>query len=992
MEFRILGPLEVLDNDGCPVEIGGQKQRALLAVLLLRANEVVSLDTLIEELWGETPPSTAAKTLQAHVSRLRRALGDEATPGSGLLETRGHGYVLRVEPGQLDAETFRSKLEEARSVLAGGDPETAAEALRQALALWRGPALADFAYEQFAQNEIGRLEELRLAALEERIEADLALGRHSMLVPELETLVARHPLRERLLGQLMLALYRSDRQAEALQAYQQGRQALAEELGLEPSQSLQRLERQILDQDTAIAPADRIERPQFVPAQVWRHPRRLVLAGALVVVAAVAAAAVQLTRGGETVAAAGAIMLDAQTSKVLDALPLGTAPSSIAVGKGAVWVLDADDRTVSQVDPKSRTVQRTFSTASVPTDIAAGSGAIWLANADEASVSRLDAESGEVDATITLPRSRGGLRYGVLPGLSRQQIALTHDAVWAINPDGTVSRIDPRTNRLAATIRNVAAENIAAGDGEVWITEGTNIAEIDPSLNVVSRRIEVAADTLSELTIGAGAVWVTDPFGGKVWRIEVEPKRVKRAIRLETWVAAISFGEGVVWAANEIADEVYRIDPRTNGVKVVSRIFAPRSIEAGNGVVWVTAASPPSRDASLPAPVCGPLFYRGRGNPDVLLVSDLPLKGDVRASTLPMVQGLRFVLDQREFEAGGYTVGFQSCDSATAQAGTSDFFRCGLNAKAFARNLRVVAEFGSYFSPCSYLQIPIANQAPAGPLAMISPSNTLPDLTEDEKLYPTGTRNFVRLAAADHHQAIAQARFAKELGARRFFSLAPGDDDPYGGGFAPQVRTAGQRLGLDLAGSAEYDRNSRDFTGLARRVAATRPDAVVIADIIVPATGALIRDLRAVLGPDVALIAPDGFASITDLLSLAGAGAQGMYVSNYGVPNSHLPPRGKRFLEDFAAARGGGPGPNYSAAYGAQAAEILLDAIARSDGTRSSVTRELRRTSVEDGILGDIRFDRNGDLVQAPVTFFRVIGRRFVVDRVVTARSALLDR
>ena len=453
-------------------------------------------------------------------------------------------------------------------------------------------------------------------------------------------------------------------------------------------------------------------------------------------------------------------------------------------------------------------------------------------------------------------------------------------------------------------------------------------------------------------------------------------------------MSGIAFGDGAVWATNEIADEVYRIDPRTNRARVVSRTAAPRSVDAGEGSVWATAASPPSPDAALPAPACGAVFYGGEDQPELLLVSDLPLKGASRASTRAMVDGFRLVLEQRGFDAGGFSVGYQSCDVSTAQAGASDFFRCGLNAKAYARNLRVVGVFGSYQSYCSYLQIPITNEAPNGSLAMISPSNTLPELTEDDELYPTGTRNYVRIAAADHLQAVAHAELVRQLERRRLFVLSP-RDDTYPG-FAADVRTAAKRLGLVVAGSAVYDQEAEGFLQLARRIARTRPEAVTIADILVPGTGTLVRDLRAVLGPDVALIAPDGFALIDDLLKLAGPAAQGMYVTNYGIPNSELPPRGQRFLEDFAAARRGG-GPDFSAAYGAQAAELLLDAIARSDATRSSVNRELRRTRVRNGILGDIRFDRNGDLVEGPVTVFRVEAD-FVVDRVVTARSALLQR
>ncbi len=245
MEFRILGPLEVR-RDGVPLSPGGPKQRALLALLLLHANEPVSRAALIDGLWGERPPETAAKALQVYVSQLRRALGRE------LVRTRPGGYQLVVQPDALDLGRFERLVAEARAAT----PSAAAPKLREALGLWRGAALADFADESFAQTEIGRIEELRLAAAEALAEAELALGRHAELVAELEGLVARNPLRERLRGQHMLALYRSGRQAEALEAYQAARSKLVEELGIEPGRALQELERAILRQDPALdAPA-----------------------------------------------------------------------------------------------------------------------------------------------------------------------------------------------------------------------------------------------------------------------------------------------------------------------------------------------------------------------------------------------------------------------------------------------------------------------------------------------------------------------------------------------------------------------------------------------------------------------------------------------------------------------------------------------------------------------------------------------------------------
>src|SRR5947208_6582088 len=211
-DFRILGPLEVSDETGALL-LGGQKQRAVLALLLLEPGRVVSNDRLIDALWGEQPPRTAVTSLQNFVSQLRKTLGPE------VLETKPPGYRLNVRQGELDLDRFRARVEGVRLA----EPDERAETLRKALELWRGPALADFSFEAFAQPHITHLEELRLATLEERVQADLDAARHSELVGELEALVEEHPVRERLRGQYMLALYRSGRQAEALQAYQDGR-------------------------------------------------------------------------------------------------------------------------------------------------------------------------------------------------------------------------------------------------------------------------------------------------------------------------------------------------------------------------------------------------------------------------------------------------------------------------------------------------------------------------------------------------------------------------------------------------------------------------------------------------------------------------------------------------------------------------------------------------------------------------------------------------
>jgi DNA-binding SARP family transcriptional activator/basic membrane lipoprotein Med (substrate-binding protein (PBP1-ABC) superfamily) len=290
MDFRLLGPLEV-DADGLPVSLGGARVRALLALLLLHRNEVVPLDRIVDELWAE-PPKTAEQVVRVYVSNLRKAL----EPPQVIL-TRGSGYLLQVGADDVDVDRFDALRREGRRLFAAGEPVQAAKALSDALALWRGAPLQDFAYERFAQSEIARLEELRLATLEDLFDSRLAADQDSELVADLEQLVEANPLRERLRAQLMLALYRSGRQADALEIYQRGRRHLVDELGLEPSEGLRQLEARILQQDPAL------DRPSAVPRSAEEPPpssrratvRRAVLA--ILLVGVVAASVIAATNG-----------------------------------------------------------------------------------------------------------------------------------------------------------------------------------------------------------------------------------------------------------------------------------------------------------------------------------------------------------------------------------------------------------------------------------------------------------------------------------------------------------------------------------------------------------------------------------------------------------------------------------------------------------------------------------------------------------------------
>jgi branched-chain amino acid transport system substrate-binding protein len=565
--------------------------------------------------------------------------------------------------------------------------------------------------------------------------------------------------------------------------------------------------------------------------------------------------------------------------------------------------------------------------------------------------------------------------------------------VWAINPDQTVSRIDPQTNRRVATIKAVTAVNVAADEQRAWVVERNAVAAIDAKTNKVVKRVEIAADSLTTIAVGGGAVWIADPLGGSVWRVDPDPEPRLRQIPLDLGVRGVAFGRGAAWVTNEIADKVQRIDPRTNRAHLVSRVIGPQQVAVGPSGVWVTALGRQVGGWTLPQPSWGGVIA-GSAAAELIIASDLPLKRPTRNWTAPMTQAIRFVLERRGFKAGRHTVGYQSCDNATAQAGGADFYRCFSNAKAFARTAPVVGVIGAYESFCSAMEIPVLNQAPGGPVAMISPSNTINDLTrplpgappsELRKLYPSGRRNDVRMAATDHAAVIALVAAARQLQLRRLFVLADGEDSDSLRN-AAQIRAGTRSAGLAVVGAGRWGPGARSFAGLARKVAARRPDGVFLLGAAPRRPGVLLRDLRARLGRDVALIASDGFSGVERLPGVARKSATGLYVGNYGVPNAKLPAEGRRFLKEFEKRHGHGA-PDLSAAYGAQAAEVLLDAIARSDGTRASVTRELRRTNVKNGILGAISFDRYGDLVEAPLTLSRITSTGVVVDRVITVRA-----
>ena len=593
MDYRILGPLEVFAGDR-PVELGGEKQRALLAILLMHANEPVSADRLIDGIWGEQLPPTALKTLQGYISRLRKVLGngDHEFPGSsnGVLVTRGRGYLLQVEPGELDLDRFRGLVEHGREALGHGNPERAAGLLRSALALWRGPPLGEFAYESFAQPAIGQLEELHLAALEERLEADLALGHDRQLVAELTALVERNQLRERLRAHLMLALYRSGRQAEALRVYQEYRRALSEELGLDPSPALHQLEGSILNRDLSLEaraasapgqPASGV--PTWRRATAGRRRLGVALVGSAVVALALAGAVVASSGGGarrlSLIAADSVGAISPARNAITAVVPVGSSPSAVAAGAGAVWVTNYNDATVSRIDLATHALVQTIPVDSTPSGIAVGAGAVWVANTFSGTVSRIDPAVNRVVQPIAVGNGPTGVAVG-------------DGSVWVTNSsDGTLSRIDQTSGAVTRTIPlGGGATDVAAGLGAVWVTDEANgrVLRVDPQLDQVTASIPVG-DGPTAITVGDGSVWVANSLDGTVSRIDPETNSVAGGIRVGEGPSAIAVGMGGVWVANEFAGSVTRIDPATNVARTIEVGNRPQGVAVAGGLVWVGA-------------------------------------------------------------------------------------------------------------------------------------------------------------------------------------------------------------------------------------------------------------------------------------------------------------------------------------------------------------------------------------------------------------------
>ena len=597
MDVRLLGPIEVRLDDR-PIELGPRKQRAVLAMLALQPGRTVSTDRLVDGLWGDQPPASAAKMVQLYVSRLRRVLGGDGAR----IVTRGSGYELRLPRGDVDIVRVEQLLAASRA--------------REALGLWRGEPLADLAAEPFAAAEIRRLRELQIRAAEMTIDADLAAGRHAEVVAEIDALLAEHPLREGLYGQRMLALYRAGRQAEALEAYRDARATLVAQIGVEPGTNLRRLQAAILAQDPALD-AEPPKAPDGVARPRPHAPDKRLLAAAALLVAGVLAFGMirvlepdSLPRIREN--AIGAIDLD--SGHLTSQYATGRAPSAVTAGNGSVWVANAGDGTVTRINRK-RGKAVTIRIGGAPAAVAFAAGSLWVADSDSRDIVQVD------------PRTDRPVRR-IEVGNAPRALAVAAGSLWiASGVDGQLTRVDLARGRVTGSVAvGVNPSALVAGAGALWVAseEAGTVTRVEPRTAGIVRAIGVGNGP-SALASGEGAIWVINRHDGTMSRIDPTTNSVSGLVDVGSDPTAVAAGEGRVWVAGGEDGTVARVDP--SGPRVIEKLrtgSSPAAITVADGSVWAAATAPraahrggtlrvlvPTPPDSIPIDPMRPRAYQG---------------------------------------------------------------------------------------------------------------------------------------------------------------------------------------------------------------------------------------------------------------------------------------------------------------------------------------------------------------------------------------------
>lgn len=586
--FLILGPFEV-HLDGEALALGARQQRALLAALTLRANELVSSERLIDELWPEDPPDTADHLVHVYVSRLRKALGDE---GRSILVTRPPGYQLLIEHGQLDLHRFEDLVASAKTSIDHERSTDASAQLRDALALWRGPALADLVSESFARADAERLNELRTSATEDLMGSELAAGRDD-LVAELKALVAQHPLRERLRGFLMVALYREGRQAEALDVYERTRAILAEELGIDPSQELQDLHRRVLSQDPTLRPTPpmrvsgngdmAVAEPPATQRPAGERRRAGVFVGIAAAIALLAMGIIALTRpptapprsAGRSVVA----FLDATTNAYSTQIAFEGSASAIAVDGDELWVADVGAGTVTRIHTSTHESDGPVSSVIDPVAITAGGGRAWVIDPFAGRITAFDA-SGQVD-TGFIWRSSAPVDAVYVQG-----------ALWVVDTTcECVFKLDATTGKLekkiAAPFVGAGPIRIDAGPGAIWILNGIgrSLVRISPwNGEPVGDPISLAGQP-TDLAVSKDTIWVSMEGNDLVERLSLSGASLGD-VTVAGGPSTIVADSTGAWVLTSRGGQIVRLTGTTTST--VSLAMRPDALAVGDAGAWVS--------------------------------------------------------------------------------------------------------------------------------------------------------------------------------------------------------------------------------------------------------------------------------------------------------------------------------------------------------------------------------------------------------------------
>jgi len=716
------------------------------------------------------------------------------------------------------------------------------------------------------------------------------------------------------------------------------------------------------------------------------------VAAAVALAGAGIAAFVALGGSGEATGVAGdsAALLDAESGRVESETAVGATPLEVVSDASAAWTLDADSQTISRVSPDGG---RALTKASgvTPTSLALGGDLVWVAQV------RNDESGRRVGVAALDPSTLTPRRQRLLPGVRAQYdeaptIEYAGGAVWISGPDDFLRKLSPFSLEVIDSVRLPGpALDLASGLGAIWATVGGNtVLRIDPHSLHAEKVVTLSTPEAGPIAVGASSLWVTDALAGHVWRIAPGPRPETHTISAGNGAVGITFGDGAAWVANPIGGRVVRIDAETEEIREFELGNAPVDVSVSPQGVWAAVVAGGGRSIApapklegleaLPAGTCAAPVYGGSDPPDLLVVVDLPMQQLDAQVTLPMVQAIEFVLRTHEFRAGAFDIALQACDDATVPAASYTTDKCVTNAKRYVATPSVVAMIGPYNSGCADVQIPIANRARPGPLPIVSPTASLIALTRVgsgaagnlERLYPTGIRNFARVYPADDVQGAADAILARQVGVRRPHVVVTDPGESYAADLADAFANAGRRLGLQVA-TAVLPVSPARYGPFAERLRRERADAVFIAGLADERTDAFVRTIREKLGRRFVLIAPDSFLPPSEAREAIGPAASGMYVSGGLVPepDKQLPPEGVRFTKAFSATQRG-RNVNLLAPYAAQAAEVLLAAIARSDGTRASVARELFRVRLKNSIFGPFSLDANGDPNTNLIPIFRV--------------------